>query len=96
MNTTVTVKGLNWPLELNFLRYSKLLGPYNNLGRFRWYCEFEPGLSESCLLSCFKVDSFLRVIAVGRLRHSCVSPADFESQKARLIAKCIREAKPIT
>jgi hypothetical protein len=46
-------------------------------------------------LSCFKVDSFLRVIAVGRLRHSCVSSADFESQKSRLIAKCIREAKPI-
>ena len=96
MNGVVKVKGLNWPLKLNFLRYSKLLGPSNRLGSFRWYCEFEPGLSESCCLSCFKVDSFLRVIAVGRLRHSCVSPADFESQKSRLIAKCIREAKPIS
>ena len=95
MNGIVKAKGLNWPLKLNFLEGAKLLGPSNRLGSFRWYCKLELGLgsAESGCLSCFKIDSFLRVVAVGRLGHSCASRAEFESERPRLVAKCIRDAK---
>jgi hypothetical protein len=95
VNTIITVKGLNWPRRLDLPFRSDLLGPWNNLGRFRWYYECHLYLGESYSLTCYKVDSFLKVVALGKLRHSCASPADFLSQKSRLIAKCIREARPI-
>ena len=80
---------VKWPTKLNFQPGFRLLGPSNKLGSFRWYYRFRPC---SCRLTCLKFNGYLRLIAVGRLHHPCVSSADFESQKSRLIAKCIREA----
>ena len=94
MNGIVNVKGLHWPPKLSFIPYSELLGPRNNLGRFRWYFKFRPYLDQSCSLTCFKVDGHLKVIAVGRAYYDRFLPADFESQRSHLIAKCIREARP--
>ncbi len=95
MNTIVSVKGLHWPPKLSFISYSELLGPRNNLGRFRWYFKFRYYLDQSCSLICFKVDSHLKVIAVGRAYYDHLLPADFESQRFQLIAKCIRGARPL-
>ena len=100
MNTTVRVKGANWPKTS---ARGFLLGPVNNLGRFRWYYNFWPCLDQGFGLTCSKVDSSLRLVAVGRICLSEGSAEGFESQESRLIdkcisrliAKCIREARPL-
>ena len=99
MNTVVRVKGANWPKTS---AHGFLLGPVNNLGRFRWYYNFWPCLDQGFGLTCSKVNSFLGVVAVGRIRLSEGSAEGFESQESRLIdkctsrliAKCIRKARP--
>jgi hypothetical protein len=88
----VQVKGLNWP-KMDASR-GFLLGPANNLGRFRWYYKFWPCLDQDFGLTCSKVDGSFGIVSVGRICHLRVSAADLESQRSRLIAKCIREARP--
>lgn len=88
----IQAEGFNWP-KMNAGR-GFLLGPANNLGRFRWYYKFWPFLGQDGGLTCSKVDSSFRLIAVNRIDYLCVSPADFQNQKPRLIAKCIRGARP--
>jgi hypothetical protein len=86
------VNGFNWPRMIAGRGF--LLGPANNLGRFRWYSKFWPFLGQGGGLTCSKVDSSFRLIAVNKIDYLCVSPADFQGQRLRLIAKCIREAGP--
>jgi hypothetical protein len=88
----VQVNGFNWPKMIAGRGF--LLGPASNLGRFRWYYRFWPFLGERGGLDCSKVDSSLRLIAVNRIDYSCSSQADLESQRPRLIARCIRGARP--
>lgn len=88
------VQGLPWPAKL--YGYS-LLGPVNNLGKFRWYCKtccfLEESNTQRLNLSCVKVDNQLQPIAIGEIYGILGSLSQVESQ--RVIAKCIRRAAQI-
>ncbi len=93
MNPVVQVKGLNWPLRQG--AYTSLLGPVNNLGKFRWYYGFFSREDGNYDLRCVKVNGYLQMVAAGKLDNLSIVSANPEKQKSRLIAKCIRNAKPL-
>lgn len=92
-STSVQVQGLNWPARLPGY---DLLGPVNNLGKFRWYCKTYYYVGESGLerlgFKCIKIDNYLRPVSVGDIEDlpQCLSSV----QHHRAIAKCIRKARP--
>lgn len=92
MNTEIKVKGLNWPLRQG--PYATLLGPINNLGKFRWYYGFFSREDGGYDLRCIKFDSFSQMTAFGKLDNLPVDILNSEKQKSRMIAKCIRNAQP--
>lgn len=89
----VQVKGLSWPAKQG--PHTTLLGPVNNLGKFRWYYGFFSRMDRCFDLRCVKVNHLLEAIAIGRLDNLSIDLLDSQKQKS-LIAKCIRKAEPLT
>lgn len=87
----VQVKGLNWPAKQG--PHTTLLGPVNNLGKFRWYYGFFSSFDRYFDLRCVKVNHLFEVIAIGKLDNLSIDAFDSEKQKSRVIAKCIRNAE---
>jgi len=91
MDTVIQVKGLNWPAKQG--PHTTLLGPVNNLGKFRWYYGFFSSMDRCLNLRCVKINHLLEVIAIGKLDNLSVEVC--QKQKSRLIAECIRKVQSL-